>query len=216
MTDRAGRAAAASRTTSRPPRRAADRARWAEADRAARPARLGRLRERLAEAGVDAYFGVRPEHMRYLTGFALGEGEEKVAGLVGPVPRRGRRGRPVRRLPLHDPGRARGARTRGSSRSTATCDALAGAGRVASGRAGSPSRRRSSATRPGRGSRPRRRTSSWSPSRAGSRRPGDQGAGRARADRGGLRRRRPGARGAPAGDPARRRPSASSPCGSSG
>ena len=56
---------------------------WAEADRAARPARLGRLRDRLDGAGLDAYFGVRPEHMRYLTGFALGAGEDKVAGVSG-------------------------------------------------------------------------------------------------------------------------------------
>jgi Xaa-Pro aminopeptidase len=57
--------------------------RWLEADRAARPSRLARLRARFRDAGVDAYFGVRPEHMRYLTGFALGEGEEKVAGVSG-------------------------------------------------------------------------------------------------------------------------------------
>ncbi len=60
-----------------------DHARWAEADRAARPRRLGHLRERLAAEGLDAYFGVRPEHMRYLTGFALGDGEERVAGVSG-------------------------------------------------------------------------------------------------------------------------------------
>ncbi len=66
-----------------PPPTGAERARWREADIAARPARLGRLRARLAEAGLDAYFGVRPEHMRYLTGFTLGEGEEKVAGNSG-------------------------------------------------------------------------------------------------------------------------------------
>jgi Xaa-Pro aminopeptidase len=56
---------------------------WAEADRAARPARLARLRARFEEAGVDAYFGVRREHMRYLTGFSLAEGEEKSAGNSG-------------------------------------------------------------------------------------------------------------------------------------
>jgi Xaa-Pro aminopeptidase len=56
---------------------------WSEADRSARPARLGRLRARFADAGIDAYFGVRREHMRYLTGFTLGEGEEKVAGNSG-------------------------------------------------------------------------------------------------------------------------------------
>ncbi len=61
----------------------ADRARWAEADALARPARLRRLRERMAAAGVDAYFGVRPEHMRYLTGFSLDDGEDRVAGNSG-------------------------------------------------------------------------------------------------------------------------------------
>ena len=62
---------------------AAARERWAEADRAARPARLARLRQRFAGAGIDAYFGVRSEHSRYLTGFSLGDGEDKVAGLSG-------------------------------------------------------------------------------------------------------------------------------------
>lgn len=61
----------------------AQQAVWAEADRAARPDRLARLRARFADAGVDAYFGVRPEHTRYLTGFAMGDGEEKVAGDSG-------------------------------------------------------------------------------------------------------------------------------------
>ena len=58
-------------------------AEWDEAERAARPDRLERLRDRFAAAGVDAYYGVRREHMRYLTGFTLGEGEEKVAGVSG-------------------------------------------------------------------------------------------------------------------------------------
>jgi Xaa-Pro aminopeptidase len=57
--------------------------RWEEADRAARPSRLARLRARLAGDGLDAYFGIRSEHMRYLTGFRLGDGEEKVAGNSG-------------------------------------------------------------------------------------------------------------------------------------
>ena len=59
------------------------RAAWEAADRDARTARLGRLRARFAAAGVDAYFGVRREHMRYLTGFTLADGEEKVAGQSG-------------------------------------------------------------------------------------------------------------------------------------
>jgi Xaa-Pro aminopeptidase len=61
----------------------ADRARWEAADVAARPARLARLRARLAAEGVDAYFGIRPEHMRYLTGFVLDDGEDRVAGNSG-------------------------------------------------------------------------------------------------------------------------------------
>lgn len=56
---------------------------WQTADREARPARLARLRARFAAAGVDGYFGVRREHMRYLTGFTLADGEEKVAGNSG-------------------------------------------------------------------------------------------------------------------------------------
>ncbi|MDO8484949.1 MAG: Xaa-Pro peptidase family protein [Candidatus Limnocylindrales bacterium] len=56
---------------------------WYAADREARPARLERLRARFGAAGVDAYFGVRREHMRYLTGFTLADGEEKVAGNSG-------------------------------------------------------------------------------------------------------------------------------------
>ena len=62
---------------------AATRARWLDADRAARPARLARLRERMAQEGVDAWFGVRPEHMRWLTGFTLGPGEKPSAGHSG-------------------------------------------------------------------------------------------------------------------------------------
>ncbi len=60
-----------------------DLERWTAADRAARPARLHAFRERLEREGVGAYFGVRRENTRYLTGFVLGEGEEKVAGSSG-------------------------------------------------------------------------------------------------------------------------------------
>ena len=72
-----------------PPPDAATRTRWLDADRAARPDRLARLRARMAAEGVDAWFGVRPEHMRWLTGFTLGPGEKSSAGhsgefLVGP------------------------------------------------------------------------------------------------------------------------------------
>lgn len=65
------------------PPSAADRARWGEADVSARPQRLARLRARLRDLGLDAYFGVRPEHMRYLTGFTLEDGEDRVAGNSG-------------------------------------------------------------------------------------------------------------------------------------
>jgi Xaa-Pro aminopeptidase len=65
------------------PPTAEDRDRWAEADRAARPGRLERLRARFEAGGVDAYFGIRRENSRYLTGFVLGDGEEKVAGHSG-------------------------------------------------------------------------------------------------------------------------------------
>ncbi len=57
--------------------------RWMAADNAARPDRLARLRGRLADAGVDAYLGVRAEDSRYLTGFSLRAGEDKVAGVSG-------------------------------------------------------------------------------------------------------------------------------------
>ena len=56
---------------------------WSAADRTARPARLERLRARMEREGVDAYFGIRAEHARYLTGFELADGEEKVSGNSG-------------------------------------------------------------------------------------------------------------------------------------
>ena len=65
------------------PPTASDRARWTAADAAARPERLARLREKMAAGGIDVYFGVRPEHMRYLTGFTLEDGEDRVAGHSG-------------------------------------------------------------------------------------------------------------------------------------
>ena len=46
-----------------------DLARWLRADGQARPQRLSRLRERMVAEGVGAYFGVRRENTRYLTGF---------------------------------------------------------------------------------------------------------------------------------------------------
>lgn len=66
-----------------PPPDAALRVRWREADREHRPGRLARLRERMAAEGVDACFVVRPEHIRWLSGFALARGEEQVAGHSG-------------------------------------------------------------------------------------------------------------------------------------
>jgi len=66
-----------------PPPTTADRERWAEADRAARPLRLERLRQRMLENGVDGYFGVRWEHMRYLTGLPFDESEVTGSGDSG-------------------------------------------------------------------------------------------------------------------------------------
>jgi Xaa-Pro aminopeptidase len=66
-----------------PPPTAADLDRWDEADRAARPGRLARLRDRFEGAGVEAYLAVRSEHSRYLSGFVLGDGEDRVAGHSG-------------------------------------------------------------------------------------------------------------------------------------
>ena len=37
----------------------------------------------MATESVDAYFGVKREHMGWLTGFTLADGEEKVAGHSG-------------------------------------------------------------------------------------------------------------------------------------
>lgn len=65
-----------------PPTRA-DRERWLEADRAARPRRLDALRDRMAREGVDGYFGLRWEHMRYLTGLPFDEGEVTGSGDSG-------------------------------------------------------------------------------------------------------------------------------------
>jgi Xaa-Pro aminopeptidase len=65
------------------PPTAADRERWADADRAARPERVGRLRRRMAKEGVDGYFGLRWEHMRYLTGLPFDEGEVAGSGDSG-------------------------------------------------------------------------------------------------------------------------------------
>jgi Xaa-Pro aminopeptidase len=65
------------------PPTASDRQRWADADRAARPERVGRLRKRMVKEGVDGYFGVRWEHMRYLTGLPFDESEITGSGDSG-------------------------------------------------------------------------------------------------------------------------------------
>jgi Xaa-Pro aminopeptidase len=65
------------------PPTATDLDRWNEADRAVRPGRLARLRDRFEDARVEAYLAVRPEHSRYLSGFVLGDGEDRVAGHSG-------------------------------------------------------------------------------------------------------------------------------------
>jgi len=60
-----------------------DRDRWRQADLEARPRRLQQLRATLAAERLDAYFGLDPENGRYLTGFVLSDGEEKVSGASG-------------------------------------------------------------------------------------------------------------------------------------
>jgi len=61
----------------------ADRERWSEADRAARPHRLDKLRERMSAELVDGYFGLRWEHMRYLAGLPFDEREIAGSGDSG-------------------------------------------------------------------------------------------------------------------------------------
>ncbi|HUQ43250.1 MAG TPA: Xaa-Pro peptidase family protein [Candidatus Limnocylindria bacterium] len=65
------------------PPSAAQRALWSESDRAARPERLRKLRERMASEGVDGYFGLRWEHMRYLTGLPFDDHEVTGSGDSG-------------------------------------------------------------------------------------------------------------------------------------
>ena len=102
--------AGSSRPTSPPRRRRTDLAALGggRPGRAARPASPGSGRASRT-AGVDAYFGVRREHMRYLTGLRprrrRGEGRRQLR----PVRGERRRGRRPRRFALHDPGAPRGA-----------------------------------------------------------------------------------------------------------
>lgn len=65
------------------PASAAALARWRSADAEARPRRIDAVRARLVDQGLDAYFGLGPENSRYLTGFVLGDGEDKVSGASG-------------------------------------------------------------------------------------------------------------------------------------
>ena len=110
--------------------------------------------------------------MRYLTGFTLGDGEEKVAGNSGQFLVGGDDVVGPRRLALHDPGATRGARgpdRRGLQRPAGP---LARADVARSGRGAWRSRPGSSRTRSGSASRRPPRTSSSCRSRAGSRRTG--------------------------------------------
>ena len=140
------------------PPTAAQRLAWNDADRAARPDRLARLRARFEASDVDAYFGVRRENTRYLTGFELGDGEEKVAGDSGQFLVAGDEAVVLAdsRYPLQAGEEAPEPAGRGLPR---PARALAG---PASASVGAPARRRRGrlrdATRCGSGSRPRRRT----------------------------------------------------------
>ena len=170
----------------------------------------------MAADGLGAYFGVKREHMRWLTGFPLADGEEKVAGslrelLVGPEDV----------VLVTDPRYTIQARREAPG---AGVDAIAydlPARGAAGGSVGCPARGRGGRpachTRSGRGWPRRRRTWSWSPSTAGWRRIArPKEPRRDRADRGGMRGRGPGARGVAAGDPAGCHGARPSPCASSG
>ena len=166
---------------------------------------LAPLRERLAAEGVDAYFGVRPEHMRWLTGFTLAEGEDKVAGHSGPVPRRRRRGHASSPTPGTRSRRSARRRTHASTRSATTCpDAWPAAARARRGPPRGGRGDRGLARAVDGASRRRRRTSSSSRPAAGWRTMrAVKTPRRGRAHRRRVRRRGPGARDAAAGDPRR-------------
>ena len=154
------------------PPSAEDLERWRSADRAARPDRLARLRERMAAGGRRRLLRRPPrEHAlpdRVRARRRRGEGRRR----LGTVLRLARRGRRPRRLALHAPG-ARGVPGRAHrGRLQRVRDALAGAGGVARWRVREARRRRGrlrSATPPGGAWRRPRRTWSSCPPRAGSR-----------------------------------------------
>jgi hypothetical protein len=145
--------------------------RWAEADLAARPHRLARLRARFEAAGIDAYFGIRREHMRYLTGFILEDGEEKVAGTSGHFLISGTEVvvQADSRYDIQARRQATGARIADAPRNLATWRTAGRRCARPSAPDGSGSRPRSFRTRSGGASRPRRRTWTSCRSKAGSR-----------------------------------------------
>ena len=110
--------------------------------------------------------------MRYLTGFALGDGEEKVAGDSGRFLVGGDEARRPGRLALHDPGSSGGARRTTLRGLPRPARALARADGVGRGEADRRSKPASCRTRSGSAWRLPRRMSNWSRSRAGSRRTG--------------------------------------------
>ena len=111
---------------------------------------LARLRRRMEEAGIDAYFGVRSEHMRYLTGFALAETEEKVAGHSGKFFVGADEVVVLADTSLHAPGAPRGPRRARRGDDVRPPRTLAGAPRARSAPAASAWRRASSRRRSGR------------------------------------------------------------------
>ena len=141
--------------------------------------------------------------MRYLTGFTLADGEEKVAGSSGTVPALRGAAHPVRGLALRDPGLAGGARGLDRDRVRRPADALAGARRVGGreARRGRGGLRATGDLDEAGGRRTRCRAGTDRGLDRG--RPGDEGALGARAGRSGVRGRRQGARRAAPGDPAR-------------
>ncbi len=135
---------------------------WEEADGPPAPRGWAASARAWPPPGIDAYFGLRREEIRYLAGVVLGRGRGEGRRPLGPLPRDRRRGRRPGRLALHAPGAPRGARRPRGGRHLRPRGPLAVPPgldrRAARGRPGG----RPGARPLGGPPRSRRRTSSWS------------------------------------------------------